>query len=101
MNGHLVAVKIRIEGSAHERVNFDGLAFDEHGFERLDTKTVKRWSAIQQYGVVLNNFFQNVPYNGILPFHHFLGGLDCGAMPTLFEPVIDERLEQLERHFLR
>src|SRR6478609_2011844 len=101
MNGHLVAVEIRVKGGANERVNFNGLSSHAHAFERLDTKPVKRWSAIQQYGVIFDDFFQDVPHNGILTFHHFLGGLHGGAMSTLFEPVIDEWLKQLERHLLR
>ena len=34
-------------------------------------------------------------------FHHFLGLLDGGAVAGGFQAVIDERLEKLERHFLR
>ena len=34
-------------------------------------------------------------------FDHFLGLLDGGAVARGFEPVIDERLEKLERHLLR
>jgi hypothetical protein len=37
---------------------------------------------------------------GILLLHQFLGLLDGGAMAALFEAMIDERLEQLQRHLL-
>ena len=38
---------------------------------------------------------------GVLLLDHFLGLLDGGAVALRFEAVIDERLEQLERHLLR
>src|ERR1700722_2800935 len=50
--------------------------------------------------MILNDFFQNVPNHGILLLDQFLGLFDGGAMAALFEAMIDERLEQLERHFL-
>src|SRR6185312_14774318 len=50
--------------------------------------------------MVLDDLFQNVPYDRLLQFHHFLGLLDGGAVPRLFQTVIDERLEQLQRHLL-
>ena len=37
---------------------------------------------------------------GILLLDQFLGLLDGGAMAALFQAMIDERLEQLERHLL-
>ena len=40
MDGHLVAVEVRVEGGADERMDLDRLAFDEHRLKRLDTKTV-------------------------------------------------------------
>ena len=51
--------------------------------------------------MLVNDFFQDVPNDRLLPLHHFLRLLDGGAVARLFEPVIDERLEQLERHLLR
>ena len=36
VDGHLIAIEIRVEGGADERVNLDGFTFDEHGFERLN-----------------------------------------------------------------
>src|SRR2546430_12561961 len=39
--------------------------------------------------------------DGFLLLDHLLGLLDGGAMALRFELVIDERLEELERHLLR
>ena len=47
VHGHLVAVKVRVERGADERVNADGLAFDENRFERLNAKAVQRGSAVE------------------------------------------------------
>src|SRR5262249_29046518 len=85
----------------NEWMDFDRLSFHEDRFEGLNTETMKRRGAIQQNGMVFNNFFQDVPHNGILPFYHLLRSLDCRAMSSLFKPVVDKRLEQLERHLLR
>ena len=50
--------------------------------------------------MILDDLFENVPNHRILLLDEFLGLLDGGAMAALFETVIDERLEQLERHLL-
>src|ERR1700722_6067756 len=50
--------------------------------------------------MVLNYLFENVPNHRVLLLDEFLGLLDGGAMAALFEAVINERLEQLERHLL-
>src|ERR1022692_409888 len=97
---HLIAVEIGVECGADQRVNLDGLAFHQHRLKSLNAEAVKRGRAIQQDGVVLNHFFQDVPYDGLLLLHHFLGLLDGGAVSGLLQPVIDERLEQFQRHLL-
>src|SRR5450755_2043033 len=48
-----------------------------------------------------NDVFENVPDNWILLLDHFFRLFDGGAVTLRFELVIDERLEELERHFLR
>ena len=48
--------------------------------------------------MLADHLFENVPHDGILLFHHFLGSFDRCAMPSLFQPVIDEGFEQFERH---
>ena len=42
VHGHLVAVEVSVEGRANERVNTDGLAFDQHRLESLNAKAVKK-----------------------------------------------------------
>ena len=98
MDRHLVAVEVGIERRANQRVNLDSLAFHQDRLESLDAEAVKRGSAIEQDGVILDDLFQDVPYHRILLLHQFLGLLDCGAVAALLQAVIDEGLEQFQRH---
>ena len=101
MHGHLVAVEIGVERRADQRMDANGLAFDQHRLERLNAQAVQRGSAVEQHRMLANHFFENVPDDRVLLLDHFLGLLDGGAVALRFEAVIDERLEQLERHLLR
>src|ERR1700722_8210298 len=56
--------------------------------------------AIQEDWVLLDDLFQDVPHLGTLLLDQLLGALDGGDEAALFELVVDERLEQLERHLL-
>ncbi len=101
MHGHLIAVEVCVERGADQRVNLDGFAFHQHRLEGLNAEAVKRGSAVQQHRMIFNHLFQDVPHDGLLLLHHFLCLLDGGAVPGLLQPVIDERLEQFQRHLLR
>jgi hypothetical protein len=101
VHGHLVAVEVGVERRADERVELDGLALDEHRLERLDAEAVERRRAVQEHRVLADDLFEDVPDLGALLLHHLLRGLDGVDVPALFELVVDERLEQLERHLLR
>src|SRR5208282_5389880 len=96
VHGHLVAVEVCVEGGADERVNADGLAFDEHGFEGLDAETVQGRGAIQEHRMFADDIFEDVPNNGFLLLDHFLGLLDGGAVTLRFQLVINEGLEKFQ-----
>src|SRR5579862_3388926 len=81
-------------------MNLDCLAFHHHRLKRLNTETVESGSAVQQDRVILNDFFQDVPNDRLLLLHHFFRLLDGGDVARLLQPVINERLEQFERHLL-
>ncbi len=100
VHGHLVAVEVRVEGGADERMDLDRLAFDEHRLKRLDAEAVEGRGAVQQDGVILDDLFEDVPDDGLLHLDHLFGLLDGGAVAGLLEAVIDEGLEELERHLL-
>src|SRR5690606_21009718 len=57
--------------------------------------------AVEHNGVLLDHLVQNVPHLGTLALHHLLRALDGVNVAPLFELVVDERLEELERHLLR
>src|ERR1017187_4217016 len=51
--------------------------------------------------LIFDDFFKDVPNHRLLHFHHFFRLLDGRALASLLQTVIDERLEQFERHLLR
>ena len=79
----------------------DRLAFDQHRLECLDAETMQRRRAVEQHRVFADDVFEHVPHFGTLQFDHLFGLLDGRDETALFELVVDERLEQLERHLLR
>ena len=101
VNGHLVAVEVGVERRANERMELNGLAFDELRFERLNTETVQRRSTVKHHGVLEDDFFEDVPDDRFLVFHHLLGGLRRGRETAQHELVEDEGLEEFKRHQLR
>ena len=100
MHGHLVAVEVGVEGGADQRMQLDRLAFDQHRLERLNAQPMQRRGAVQQDGMLADDFFQDIPDLGLLLLHQLLGLLDGLAEALGLKPRIDERLEQLERHLL-
>ena len=101
VDGHLVAVEVGVERGADQRMQLDGLAFDEHRLERLDAQTVQRRRAVQQHRMLADDLVEDVPDLGLLFLDQLLGLLHGGGQALGVEPRIDERLEQLERHLLR
>ncbi len=76
VDGHLVAVEVGVEGGADQRVQLDGLALDQLGFEGLDAETVQGRRAVQEHRVLTDHFIQHVPDGRLLALHHPLGLLD-------------------------
>ena len=97
---HLVAVEIRVVRSTDERVQLDGLTFDEHRLKRLDTQTVKCWGAVQENRVFANDLCQDIPDFGCFAFYHLLRSLDGRRQLTIFELAEDKRLEEFQCHLL-
>src|SRR5690606_10491347 len=61
---------------------------------------VERRRAVEEHGVLLDALVQGVPHLGRLALDQALGALDRGHVPVELELVVDERLEQLQRHLL-
>ena len=73
VNSHLVTVEVSVKRGTHERVQLDGLTFDQNGFKRLDAQTVKRRRTVQQNGVFADHLIEDIPHFGTLFFDQFLG----------------------------
>ena len=101
MNGHLIAVEVGVEGRADERMDLDGLAFDEQRLEGLDAETMERRCAVQKNRMLFDDLFERIPHFDGLQLDHLFGGLDRTDQALLLETVVDERLEELESHLLR
>jgi hypothetical protein len=100
VHGHLVTVEVRVERGADERVDSDGLSFDEHRLESLDAESVKGRRTVQQHRVIANDLFKNLIDFGRLLFDDLLGALHRLGDSLLDELVNDERLEELQGHRL-
>ncbi len=100
MDGHLVTVEVGVERGADQRMQLDGLAFDQHRLERLDAQAVQRRRAVQHDRVFLDDFFKDVPHHRRAGFHFLLGRLDRRRDAHGFEAREDERLEELDGHQL-
>ena len=101
MHCHLVAVEVGVVAGADERMDLDGVAFNEYWLESLDTHSVQRWSAVQEDRVILDHRLQDVPHFSIATLKHALGALDGVSEALLLELANDERLIQLKRDLLR
>ena len=97
---HLVAIKVSIECCADQRMQLNGLAFNQLWLKRLDAKAVKCGCAVQHDRVFADNLFQDIPYFRAFPLDHALGSLNCAGHAVELKLRIDHRLEQFERHFL-
>ena len=100
VHGHLVAVEVGVEAAANERMDADRVAFHEHRLECLDAHSVQRRGAVEQHGVLVDDFFEDVPHGGVAALEHALGALDGVRQAVLLELADDERLEEFERDLL-
>src|SRR5690606_25431059 len=72
VNSHLVTVEVGVVRGANQRVQLDGLAFDQYRLERLNTQTVQGRRTVQQYRVFADDFGENVPDLGQFALDHLL-----------------------------
>ena len=101
MDRHLVAVEVGIERRAHERVDPDRLALDQHRLEGLDAQAVEGGGPVEQDRVILDDVLENLVDLRIVLLHDLLGAFDRLGLTALLELVDDEGLEKLHRHRFR
>src|ERR1022692_4450774 len=75
--------------------------FEQYGLESLNTKSMQCRGSVQKDGVLFNNFRKNIPNFNLLLLNHFLRRFNGRDKTFFFEFVVNEGLEQLERHLLR
>ena len=56
--------------------------------------------AVEHDGMILYHLFQSVPHLVVGAFHTLFSRFQVGALLGFYQPVHDEGLEQLQRHFL-
>ena len=100
VNGHLVTVEVGIETAADQRMDLNGIAFDQHGFKGLNAHAVKRGGTIQQHRVLANDLFEHIPDAVVPTFEHLFGALDGIGHAAIFQAANDERLIELQGDLL-
>ncbi len=101
VNGHLVAVKVSVEGFAGERVKLERLSFDQNRLEGLDSQAVQGRGAVEHYGVLADDFVQNGEDFRRFRLYVKLGLLKVKGDTLVHQLFHDEGLEQFKRHLCR
>ena len=98
---HLIAVEVRVERGANERVKLNRLALDQHGLESLHAEPMQRRCAVEENRMLLDHLSKNVPNLGAFVLNHLPRGLNGRHESLLLELGINKGLEELECHAVR
>src|SRR5215212_10201725 len=98
MYRHLVAVEVRVERRAHQRVNLNGFPLDQDRLESLYAETVKGRGTVKEHGVLLDHILQYVPHLRPPALDHLLGAPYVRCQSPIDEHLHDERLKEFDRH---
>ena len=90
VDGHLVAVEVRVVRGADQRVEPQRAALDQDWLEGLDAQAVERGRAVEEHRMLLNDDLEGIPDLGALLIHHLLGGLDVVGDAVLNQLLHDE-----------
>ena len=82
-------------------MELDSSSLYEDRLKRLNGQTVKRRCAVEQYGVLLDDILECVPYLGRDLLYLLLCVLDIRCLLSLYKALHNERLEELKRHLFR
>src|SRR5258706_1784862 len=86
---------------ADQWMELNRFALDQNRFKSLNSQTMQRRRAVEQYWMLANHFVENIPHFRQLALDHFFGAFNRCHMAALFKLVVDKRLEQLEGHLFR
>ena len=101
VNRHLVTVEVGVKSGTYQRMQMDGLTFDQNRLKSLNTQSVQGRRTVQENRMFADHFFQNVPNFRTFFFNHAFGRFDGRSMSVQFQLGVNERLEQFQRHLLR
>jgi len=101
MNCHLIAVKIRVERLANQRMNPDGFAFHQNRLKRLNTESMQCGRAVKNYRMFGNYLIKHLPHFVGSSLRHLFGALDRGSVSLFLKPPNNKWLEKLKSHFSR
>ncbi len=96
VDGHLVAVEVGVVTRAHQGVQRDRVAFDEHRLEGLDAHAVQGRCTVQENRMLVDDLLEDIPDLGVTTLEHALGRLDRIGKAVLLELADDEGLVQLQ-----
>ena len=95
---HLVPVEVRVEGGTYQRVQADGLPFDQPRLESLYPQPVQGGGPVEEHRVAFQHILQDIPHHGLFLVDDLFGrlhGLDDAALNELAD---HKRLVQLGGH---
>ena len=101
MHSHLVAVEVRVERGADERMQLNGTALNEDRLKRLNAQAVQRRCTVQHDRVVLDDNLQCVPNLALRALYSLSCSLDVAGGTGLDKALHNKRLKELQCHFLR
>ena len=101
MDGHLVAVKVRVVCRTRERMQLQSTPLGEHRLKGLDAQTVQCRCTVEEHGMLLDDILKHVPDLGACALDHALCRLDVVGSAVRLQFFHDKGLEELECHFLR
>ena len=101
MDSHLVTVEVGVISGTYQRMQLNSTAFGQDRLEGLNAQSVQSRCTVQQYRMLLDYLFQNVPYCIGSTLYHALSALDIACFTTVYQTLHNEGFEQLQSHFLR
>ena len=101
MDGHLVAVKVRVVCRTRERMQLQRTPLGEHRLKGLDAQTVQCRCTVEEHGMLLDDILKHVPDLGACALDHALCRLDVVGSAVRLQFFHDKGLEELKCHFLR
>ena len=100
MDGHLVAVEVRVERGADQRMQLDRAPLYKNRLKRLNAKPVQRRCTVEHDRMILDDDLQRIPHLVFRTLDHLTGRFDVVRLIGFYQSFHNERLKQLQRHLL-